>query len=50
MKKILGKIHSFGRWIKAVDRTMERLPGDGWEEALSIYKAQADAFHSSPQK
>ena len=25
---------------------MERLPGDGWKEALDLYKAQADDLHA----
>ncbi len=25
---------------------MERLPGDGWEDALALYKAQADDLHA----
>lgn len=45
-KKILGKVHYFGRWGKIVKGKMERLPGDGWKEALDLYKAQADDLHA----
>ena len=46
MKKIRGRIHYFGRWGNTVDGIMERIPGDGWESALSIDKAQAEALHA----
>jgi integrase len=45
-KKIRGKIHYFGRWAKRVNGKLERVPGDGWEEALRLYKAQADDLHA----
>ena len=45
-KKILGRIHYFGRWGRMVKGKMERLPGDGWEEALKFYKAQAADLHA----
>ncbi len=45
-KRIRGKLIYFGRWGKVVDGKMERLPGDGWKEALDKYKAQADDLHA----
>ena len=45
-KKILGRIHYFGRWGHIVHGKMERLPDDGWQEALDLYKAQADDLHA----
>lgn len=41
-----SKIWYFGRWGKMVAGKMERLPGDGWQEALALYKAQADDLHA----
>ena len=45
-KKILGKIKYFGRWGRIRNGKMERLPGDGWKEALELYQAQADDLHA----
>lgn len=45
-KKILGKIHYFGRWGQIRNGKMERIEGDGWKEALELYKAQADDLHA----
>ena len=45
-KKILGKIHYFGKWAKRVNGKLTRIEGDGWKEALEIYKAQADDLHA----
>lgn len=45
-KKILGKTRYFGRWGRIRNGKMERLPGDGWKEALALYKAQADDLHA----
>ena len=45
-KKINGRIHYFGRWGRIRNGKMERLPNDGWKDALAIYKAQADDLHA----
>jgi integrase len=45
-KKILGKIHYFGRWARVVNGHLERVDGDGWKEALELYKSQADDLHA----
>ncbi len=45
-KKICGKTCYFGRWGHIRDGKMERLPDDGWQAALALYKAQADDLHA----
>jgi integrase len=45
-KKILGKTHYFGKWGRRVNGKLERIPGDGWKEALEIYEAQAADLHA----
>lgn len=44
-KKILGKIKYFGRWGRVINGTLTRIEGDGWKQALELYKAQADDLH-----
>lgn len=45
-KKILGKIHYFGKWARRVNGKLVRIEGDGWQEALEEYKAVADDLHA----
>ncbi|MCE9562874.1 MAG: tyrosine-type recombinase/integrase [Planctomycetes bacterium] len=45
-KKIRGKVHYFGKWAKRVKGKLERIEGDGWEDALKAYKVQADDLHA----
>src|SRR5260370_32651033 len=45
-KKILGKVHYFGKWAKRVNGKLVRIEGDGWREALELYKADADDLHA----
>jgi len=51
-KKVRGNFHYFGRWGRRVNGKMERLDGDGWEEALTVYKAQIDDLQAgrTPRK
>jgi len=46
MKKVRGQLSYFGNWGRIPNGKMERLAGDGWEEALALYKAQADDLHA----
>jgi len=39
MKKIWGQLIYFGNWGRRVNGKMERMPDDGWQNALEIYKA-----------
>jgi len=45
-KRILGHIYYFGTWAKRVNGQLVRVEGDGWKEALELYKAQADDLHA----
>jgi hypothetical protein len=45
-KKILGRSRYFGHWARRVNGKLTRIEGDGWKEALEIYKAQADDLHA----
>jgi integrase len=46
VKKINGVPRYFGRWAKVIKGKLERIEGDGWKEALDLYKAQADDLHA----
>ena len=46
MKRINGRLLYFGHWAKTVKGQLERLPNDGWQAALDLYKAQADDLHA----
>jgi integrase len=41
-----ARIHYFGRWGRVVDGKLTRIEGDGWQDALALYKAQADDLHA----
>ncbi len=45
-KRIKGELYYFGRWGHIRNGKMERLPNDGWEDALKIYDAQAADLHA----
>lgn len=46
-KKILGKIHYFGRWGRVVNGSLTRIREDGcWQEAWELYKKQAEDLHA----
>lgn len=46
-KKIRGAIKHFGRWGRVVKGLLTASPYEaGWQEALTLYKAQADDLHA----
>jgi integrase len=45
-KKITGRIYYFGRWTRMVNGKLERVPGDGWKEALEQHQKVADDLHA----
>jgi integrase len=45
-KKIRGQIHYFGNWARHENGKLVRIDGDGWKEALELYKSQADDLHA----
>lgn len=45
-KRINGQLFYFGRWGRTVNGKMERLPGDGWEDAKKLYDAQKDDLYA----
>jgi len=51
-KSIKGKVVYFGRWGRIRNGKMERLPDDGWREALEQYEEERDALYAgrTPRK
>ena len=45
-KKINGKVKYFGRWGKVEKGKLVRLPGDGWQEVIALYKTQCDDLYA----
>jgi len=45
-KKILGKIHYFGKWGRVFNGKLTRIEGDGWQAALTLYQAQRDDLYA----
>jgi integrase len=41
-KKILGRVHYFGKWGRVINGKLTRIEGDGWQSALELYQAQRD--------
>jgi hypothetical protein len=40
-----GELHYFGPWARMRDGRWEAVPGDGWQEALDRYNAEAPDLH-----
>jgi hypothetical protein len=45
-KKIRGQIFYFGNWARHENGKLVRIDGDGWMEALELYKSQADDLYA----
>jgi integrase len=45
-KKIRGTVHYFGQWAKRLNGELVAVDGDGWKNALELYKAVADDLHA----
>lgn len=45
-KKILGKIHYFGRWANRVNGKLVRIEDDGWKDALEIFNERAEEAYT----